>query len=185
MTKRIDLTGKRYGRLVILSFAFAKPLPSGRMYDYWKCKCDCGTIKAIGVTGLRQHTTKSCGCYRKERTKLAKGEANFNQLYKNYKQRARIAGLIFLLSKNDFRKLTSGNCDYCNSTPQQSATFGYKLNGVYIYNGIDRVDNTKGYELNNCVPCCKYCNWMKRTLSVSEFLEHIQKILSHCKIVEK
>lgn len=53
------------------------------------------------------------------------------------------------------------------------------LNGVFIYSGIDRVDSAKSYNAENCVPCCKVCNYMKRSLSRSEFLSHIAMINAH------
>mgnify|MGYP001576714000 CR=1 FL=1 len=40
----------------------------------------------------------------------------------------------------------------------------------------NRVDNSKGYVLNNCVPCCGNCNYIKRDKNHEEFLELISKI---------
>jgi hypothetical protein len=40
-------------------------------------------------------------------------------------------------------------------------------------NGLDRVDNARGYESGNVVPCCDPCNRMKGTLSREAFLEHV------------
>lgn len=48
-------------------------------------------------------------------------------------------------------------------------------------NGIDRVDNNKGYTLNNCVPCCKTCNQAKHRLSQEYFIEWVEKIYKHLK----
>lgn len=45
------------------------------------------------------------------------------------------------------------------------------------YNGIDRVDPTKGYIIDNCVPCCTTCNYMKRILQRDEFLDHVKKYM--------
>lgn len=42
--------------------------------------------------------------------------------------------------------------------------------------GLDRVDNLKGYMINNVVPCCKLCNQAKMDLTVSDFKNHIVKI---------
>lgn len=36
-------------------------------------------------------------------------------------------------------------------------------------NGIDRVDSSKGYTVENSVACCKYCNTAKNTMTESEF----------------
>ena len=62
---RKDITGQRFGRYVVLDFAFIK---QGRAY--WKCECDCGTIKNVRGSSLRIGQTKSCGCYAKERSSI-------------------------------------------------------------------------------------------------------------------
>lgn len=41
----------------------------------------------------------------------------------------------------------------------------------YIYNGVDRMNNSLGYINKNCVSCCKICNYMKLEMSISEFLD--------------
>jgi hypothetical protein len=46
----------------------------------------------------------------------------------------------------------------------------------YAYNGIDRVDNFKGYEIDNCVPCCYICNYAKRDMSKDQFLAWVKRI---------
>jgi hypothetical protein len=43
--------------------------------------------------------------------------------------------------------------------------------------GVDRLDNSKGYEPVNCVPCCQWCNTIKLTYTVEEMLDHITTIL--------
>lgn len=61
MTKAMDLTGKRFGRLV----AIEKLQPrKGRIV--WRCKCDCGTYKDVVSTYLTTGQTTSCGCFKKE-----------------------------------------------------------------------------------------------------------------------
>jgi hypothetical protein len=39
-----------------------------------------------------------------------------------------------------------------------------------VANGIDRVDNTKGYSVDNCVPCCRRCNVAKADMTPDQFL---------------
>jgi hypothetical protein len=169
--KRIDMTGKRFNRWTVLSYVYTI---KGRAY--WKCRCDCGTIKAINSQQLRFGKSKSCGCYKREKSRLNKGEASFNELYCNYKSKARRVKRTFLLSKEDFKNITSQPCYYCGKIPEQKAGANDRHYGAYIYNGIDRVDNDRGYELGNCVPCCIVCNRMKLTLAQKEFLEHIERI---------
>ena len=43
-------------------------------------------------------------------------------------------------------------------------------------NGIDRLDSAFGYTLENCVPCCKYCNTAKNTMLVSDFLSWVSRV---------
>lgn len=69
----IDLTGKKFGRLTVISIA------DKTKYGYkWNCVCDCGNkIVAFG-TNLRNHNTMSCGCYQKDRareTQLKHGDS--------------------------------------------------------------------------------------------------------------
>jgi len=62
MGRRIDLTGRSFGRLKVVGYAgskYGKPA--------WSCICDCGVEKVISGNSLRTELTKSCGCYRKQR----------------------------------------------------------------------------------------------------------------------
>lgn len=59
----IDLTGKRFGRLLVLEEAYTK-----NKRIYWKCLCDCGTICYVCGVELREGKTKSCGCLKSEMT---------------------------------------------------------------------------------------------------------------------
>ncbi len=49
----------------------------------------------------------------------------------------------------------------------------------YAHNGVDRLDNAKGYTLENSVPCCKHCNIAKRSMTVDEFKQWISKVYAH------
>ena len=66
MHKKLDLTGQRYGRLVVLGLAYTKQENCGNITKFWLCKCDCGNTKIVRMCCLRNGTTSSCGCYSKE-----------------------------------------------------------------------------------------------------------------------
>lgn len=73
-SKARDLTGARFGRLIVLEMA-----PSIRGHAACKCICSCGTEKIIPSANLTRGDTKSCGCLRQETTaaqgrKLAAGK---------------------------------------------------------------------------------------------------------------
>lgn len=143
----------------------------------WKCRCDCGNN--IYVSARYLVNMKSCGCL----SKYDHGSIIENRLYSRYKRIAEKRNLTFKLSIREFLKLTIQRCYYCNMLP-----FNILKNknghGKYIYNGVDRLNNEKGYTIKNCVPCCKICNRMKLNMSENEFLNHIDKIYN-LKDVEK
>jgi len=62
MSERKDLTGQRFGRLLVLQFD-----KTDKHYKaYWLCKCDCGNVKSIASRGLLSGRIVSCGCYKRE-----------------------------------------------------------------------------------------------------------------------
>ena len=63
MNKRIDLSGNRYGKIVVLNYSHTH---NGKEAMY-TCKCDCGTEKVIRGSHLSQGKIVSCGCHRKEK----------------------------------------------------------------------------------------------------------------------
>lgn len=62
MRARIDITGKRFGRLKVIE----EDGRDKRGEIRWKCVCDCGEEKTLNSSTLRTGNSKSCGCYRKE-----------------------------------------------------------------------------------------------------------------------
>ena len=62
MGKALDLTGQRFGRLIVIERAESRITPSGYTYTMWKCKCDCGNITTVARSSLISGCTKSCGC---------------------------------------------------------------------------------------------------------------------------
>ena len=107
--------------------------------------------------------------------RLPKGESQFNQVFERYRRQAKQRDIVFSLKKNQFKKLVTSNCFYCNSRPK-SIQKNIRANGEFIYNGIDRVNSSKNYTLDNCVSCCFLCNFMKRRLSQKDFYNQIEKI---------
>ena len=60
--QKIDLTGQRFGRLVVLREIENYISASGEKRRQWECQCDCGNIVTVLQTSLRKGATKSCGC---------------------------------------------------------------------------------------------------------------------------
>ena len=149
----------------------------------------CGAVKTIASGHL--HKMRSCGCMKHDSTywksvgaknrswQLPPGEAAFNQLYYGYAVRADKRGLDFFLSREQFRDLIIKPCVYCGSCSENKSKGLGKTSGDFAYTGIDRVKNSDGYTLENCVSCCSRCNWMKHAASGDDFLGHVAKIYMH------
>lgn len=69
MSGLIDLTGRRFGRLVVIERDGTYYSPTFRAFPLWRCRCDCGTECIVLGNSLRQGTTKSCGCLRADITR--------------------------------------------------------------------------------------------------------------------
>ena len=63
--KAVDLTGQRFGRLVVMERAPKNPRYA-TAYTLWNCRCDCGEETIVRSHSLIQGETKSCGCLRVE-----------------------------------------------------------------------------------------------------------------------
>jgi 5-methylcytosine-specific restriction endonuclease McrA len=104
------------------------------------------------------------------RTALPSGESSFRALYANYRTAAIRRDIPFDLSMDDFRQLTTRQCFYCGARPSNVKRHTRGSYGAYIYSGVDRADNSLGYQPENCRPCCRDCNIAKSDLSEDEFL---------------
>jgi hypothetical protein len=110
------------------------------------------------------------------------GDTGLNTLYCNYRRNAKRSGREFLLTKEEFRDLTSQHCKYCGVEPTAKSVApgvwseASRERGAYIYNGVDRVDSRLGYTPENSVPCCYQCNRAKSDMSASAFESFLNRI---------
>jgi hypothetical protein len=184
---RFDLVGKRFGRLLVESLDVNRVYKSKNTGRHWSCRCDCGKIVSVMTSSLMRGSTLSCGCYNSDASskRFSKpfGVASFNVLFKSYKYNAEKREKSFCISSDRFYELTKQDCYYCGQEPKNKikASHYNEKHGDYIYNGIDRIDSSKGYEEGNVVPCCGTCNIMKMALPQQEFLDHIERIHNYQK----
>lgn len=143
-----DLTGQRFGRLVVVGRA-DPPLNKWR-YAMWHCRCDCGRETDVSGHNLRRWLTTSCGCLRREhaadahrthggtgsrlyniwRTMRARCENPHNENYDYYGGR----GITVCEEWHDFANFM-----------QWAERTGYQENLT-----IDRIDVNEGYNPVNC-----------------------------------
>ena len=109
MSKLIDFTGKKIGRLTVIERAEDYIQPNGRRRTMWKCKCDCGNEINIRSECLQRKCTLSCGCYRKDITIQRSKKYNKYEICGNCVTMYTIKGEPFDVDLEDFWRVK----DYC------------------------------------------------------------------------
>lgn len=175
MRKFEDLSGQRFGKLVVLRRS--EDTIGGRVA--WVCKCDCGSIDRLARTDwLKSGSTKSCGCILHLDTAVL--PPGYTEAIRCYRHGAKKRGYSWELSRRDAYNLMIGNCHYCGAPPKNIRTVDRSVDKQkFIYSGIDRKDNSIGYTLSNSVSCCARCNIAKRAMGYTEFLDFIKSVYEH------
>lgn len=182
---RKDLTNQRFGKLVATSF-----IHRNNKY-YWVCACDCGETATVNTMQLTSGKTKSCGCLRKREPQNKAANRLFalqKHLYQStIARRNKKLGFINCITFEEFVSIVMEKCHYCHA-PYSTTIEDWKgrkignpkiSEAVLRCNGIDRIDNNKGYVTGNVVSCCKFCNTAKMDLTIEEFHAWIKRIYQH------
>lgn len=144
----IDLSGQKFGRLLVLERAENH----GRQ-TYWKCRCDCGNIKEINGSKLKNGHTKSCGCLSKEITSEMSRTHGMSdtRLYRIYKKMYR---RCYKPKTKSFENYGGRGITICTEWLGEHGFENFaKWSTENVYNdnlSIDRKDNDKGYSPENC-----------------------------------
>ena len=147
-----DLTGKRYGRLVVLSRG--ENAKNGAVR--WVCKCDCGNTTVVYRSALQSGLSKSCGCLNYE--------INSNIHKTHGYSKTRIYGVWCNIidrcdnPNNSHYKYYGGRgikvCEEWKNNPLSFIKWayanGYNEDAKFGDCTIDRIDNNKDYSPDNC-----------------------------------
>lgn len=103
-----------------------------------------------------------------------------------YRRSARLRGVEWALSRDEFSVIVTQPCAYCGEAPRTRIFRQWRhhkkcsdrYESLERVNGIDRIDNAKGYTLENAAPCCTACNRLKGEMSLAEMLTLIARILA-------
>jgi hypothetical protein len=150
MSRLIDLTGQKFGRLTVIALIEKASRGKGNRAKY-RCRCDCGKIKPVSSSSVRTGNTKFCGCMKKEHfygliTKHGLSNIRLYIIWKHIVQRWE--------NKNVERYKDYGGrgisiCDEWRKEPalfvKWALTNGYKENL-----SIDRIDVNGNYCPDNC-----------------------------------
>lgn len=160
--KAVDLTGRRFGRLVVVSRS-----PGGQVP--WLCACDCGGTKVALSANLRNGRTKSCGCW-------SRGPGNPNwqgagaiplTYWSRVNKGASSRGYEVLVSLEDVAALYEAQRGRCALT---DVPIGFGDSALAAAS-LDRIDNRLGYVPGNVQWVCADINQMKSDLAEDRFVE--------------
>lgn len=147
MGKLIDLTGRRFERLVVIERADNTNAGKPR----WLCLCDCGKNAVVSGSDLKAGKVLSCGCKKKEQltTRNFVHGMEGSKLYhvwKGMKQRCSNP------NHKGFAQYGGKGISVCNEWLADFETFyNWSMkNGYQDGLSIDRIDNDKGYSPDNC-----------------------------------
>lgn len=170
----IDITGQKFGKLTAVRFLRMERSAqgSGKQY-FWEFLCDCGFVLEINRSNVTQHKQSCCGRCRTGKY-LTVEEALERHMFIQYKAGAERRNKKFELTQEAFSALVRKHCAVCDCPPSRVLRHHKH---VYLYTGIDRIDNTLGYVHGNVRPCCKTCNFAKHSMSEDEFQAWINQLV--------
>lgn len=140
-SRRIDLTGQKFGRLKVIEFSYAK-----NEKTYWKCRCDCGNTKIIDGSALKRKATISCRCYQKEQ--VTKHGKSYTAEYKTW---IRMKQRCYDKNTNSYKNYGKRGIKMCRRWRSSFENFledmGKRPSPKH---SIDRIDNNGDYTPENC-----------------------------------
>ena len=148
MGKFIDLTGQRFGQLIVLGRAENYVSPKGYVSTNWNCQCDCGNTVVVRSCNLMNGKSRSCGCERVNHPNRLVHGGKHTRLYQIWKgMRARCN------KPNDKNYLWYGarGISVCPEWDDFTVFRDWALaNGFNDSLSIDRIDYNSGYSPDNC-----------------------------------
>jgi hypothetical protein len=190
-------TQERKRRLALLKAGSRRKycLSSGTIFGRWTimqyhgpdgytCRCVCGTVRVVRRQTLVTGESQSCGCWAIEigrsRGQNQARTTNLRALFSMTYRRAARHRHTWCISFKGFRSLIFQPCHYCGvvGTNLKKAERKDGL-GSFYYNGLDRVNYTKGYFATNVVPCCKVCNRAKSDMTLQDFQAWLEQLITY------
>lgn len=139
MSKRLNLIGKRFGKLTVTEYIGTK-----NQRTMWGCVCDCGSYKIVQGKLLNNGKVKSCGCLHSTVNNLH--EHRLYRILHSMKQRC------YNVKHEAYPRYGGRGITICDKWLNDfMAFYNWSMENGYQDNlSIDRIDNDKGYSPSNC-----------------------------------
>ena len=178
-----DFTGKQLGWFTVTGYV---PKSDGKE---WICKCRCGNIVYKKTNLIKRgniHPEFNCGCYRHGRYPGGFDVVAKRILVSRFISQARQRGLEVTIGTDAIMGLMNSPCHYCGVEKYNKLLIKKEpwVGQVYKYNGIDRLDSSKGYIDGNVVACCPMCNEGKMDRLPEEYIEHCRLVSEKAKCLK-
>lgn len=132
-------------------------------------------------------------CYECARPKNTTNDTSYRELYATCRRASIQRDLEFNITLEQHSNLSINNCHHCGEPPTPYNRY-LKANGTrrasmhtikqaavnaawITINGIDRLDSSVGYTIENCVACCYDCNVAKAEKTEEAYIEHCRKVV--------
>lgn len=148
-----DLSGLRFGRLVVMTFSHR-----ANNNLYWHAKCDCGNQTVVRGAHLRNERTKSCGCLNREKAKennTIHGQSGDRS--PEYYTWSSMLQRCYNPADPRYHRYGARGITVCARWRRSFAAFFADMgprppgmNGKRALFSIDRIDNDRGYSKDNC-----------------------------------
>jgi hypothetical protein len=147
MSRLIDLTGRRFGRLVAIKQVGKNK--SG--YQMWLCMCDCGGVSVVNYHNLKNNHTQSCGCLRRERT-VETNTTHGLRKTRLYRIWCHMRERCYYPKENRYAQYGGRGITVCDEWKNDFQAFydWAMANGYNDDLSIDRIDVNGNYEPSNC-----------------------------------
>ena len=148
-----------------------------------KCKCGKVTLykckKTYDEAMLDNTLCKSCSKLGNRNGFYGHFTARpYESIYKRLQRNARRRSIPCLLTYDQYIELIKTPiCQFCGEVVKPIEHLKHSEDSICYF--IDRLDNNRGYMLDNCCVSCYSCNLMKHKLSVKQFVEHCKKVIEY------
>lgn len=145
MMVKVDLAGKRFGRLTAKSYKIG----SRKVKAKWLCVCDCGNSKMVSTSNLKSGKTKSCGCITSEMA-VERNTTHGMRGSRAYKTWSAIINRCRNKNATGYENYGGRGVDVCDDWLKFPA-FYRDMGEQPVGHSIERVDVDVGYSKSNCV----------------------------------